>query len=67
MGNSPTPSLDARARAAWALAFQGRHETNWGRLVDCRNRLTGYLRDPHPGVRRLALAFQPEPETGRAA
>lgn len=50
----PHPTIQQHAQAAWLLAWSARHEDNWGRLVEARNRLEKFLRSPYPGVRRLA-------------
>lgn len=61
--------LSLRATAAWTLAYFGRHDTNWGRMLDSRSILTRFLRDPHPHIRRLAEPFMTSdgPSPGRAA
>ena len=62
-GRRDNQGLEAAAREAWTLAHTHRRAANWGQAVAAANRAAPLLRDPHPGIRRLAAGlFTRKPE-----
>lgn len=51
-------AFEERVQIVWSLATQARDTNpNWGLIMDARNRMVDFRRDPHPRIRRIALDY----------